>query len=111
GDRMVAMTGAASAAALAALAVPACLSPPPYEPPSSAMTYAEENGGATVAAEGFVLHFASGNGFHFPDVLAIDGANTLGRDATAPCYAEDGVGLVLYPTPRISASGSAAVTT
>jgi hypothetical protein len=115
---MVAMTRA-PAVALAALAawtlssacLSSCLALPHYEPPPSALSYAEDSGGATVAAEGFVLHFAGGTGFHFPDVLAIDGVNTLGRDATAPCYAEDGVGLVLYPTPRISANTSAAVTT
>ena len=116
---MVAMTRAARAAllapaALAALATTACLSTPAYEPPPSALTFGDDTGGgggASVSAEGFVLHFAGGAGFHFPDVHAVDGTNIIGRDTTAPCYAEDGVGLVLFPTPRISALTGALVTT
>jgi len=107
---MVAMTRGSGLAAALALAGSACLSVPPYEPPPSALTYAEDAGGASVAAEGFVLHFAGG-GFHFPDVLAVDGINTLGHDQNTKCYAEDGVGMVIYPTARISASTTAAVTT
>jgi hypothetical protein len=75
------------------------------------LTYAEDASGATVATDHLVLHFAGGSGFHFPDVLAIDGINVIGRDTTAPCYSEDGIGMVLFPTPRIGANTSAVITT
>ena len=104
------MTRTGLAAAPAALAATACLSAPPYQPPPSALTYTEEAGGATVSAEGFALRFAS-TGFHYPDRLAVDGIDTLGHDSKTPCFAEDGVGMVIYPTPRISASTKATVTT
>ena len=105
------MTRAGLAAALAAVAATACLSVPPYQPPPSALTYTENAGGATISADGFALRFASGPGFHFPDALTVDGINTLGHSDATPCYAEDGVGMVIYPTPRISASTKAIVTT
>lgn len=103
------MTRTGLAAALAALAATACLSVPPYQPPASALTYTEAGGGASISGEGFVLHFAGGPGFHFPDALTVDGINTISSAAT-PCYAESGVGMVLYPTPRINAATSVVTT-
>lgn len=97
------------AAAPVALAAAACLSVPPYQPPASALTYTEDAGGTTVAADGFALHFAGGSGFHFPDALTVDGINTI-SSAPTPCYAESGVGMVLYPTPRINAATKAVTT-
>lgn len=109
---MVALTRAALASVVAAVPAAGCLSIPRYEPPPSALSYAEDgSGGATVATGDFALHFASGPGFHFPDALTIGGTDVIDHEATAPCYGEDGVGLMISPTPRISAATGAPVTT
>lgn len=112
---MVAMTrpaAAAAAAAIAAGALAGCLSLPPYDPPASTLSYHDDDGGgASISGEHFAMHFSGGPGFHFPSFLGIDGADTLGHDTTAPCYGEDNVGLVLFPTPRIAANTTAPVTT
>jgi hypothetical protein len=107
-----AVTRAGGAALASALAATGCLSVPPYEPPASTLSYHDDDGGgASISGEHFVIHFSGGPGFHFPSFLGIDGADTLGHDLTAPCYGEDNVGVVLFPTPRIAANTSAAVTT
>lgn len=92
--------------AAALLALAGCLSVPAYAP-EVAVTYTESGTGGTAAGPGFALHFADGNGFHFPDALLIDGNDVLGH-ATAPgCADEDEAGIAVSPTMRISAHGGA----
>lgn len=99
------MTRRFTAWALAALPAAACLSTPSYDPQVK-VTYTEDGtgatAGATVAAPGFALHFAAGDHFHLPDMLAIDGTDVLGHDAMATCFGENDAGLQLSPSGRIS---------
>jgi hypothetical protein len=102
---------AASAASIigpgsAAAVFAACLSVPPYSPPTL-VSYAEADGGATVEADGFQLHFAGGSGFHFPDSLRYGSAELIGSDTAARCLDESGAGFLLFPTPRISGDAAA----
>jgi hypothetical protein len=96
----------------AAVLATGCLSTPPYKP-EDAVSFTETGTGApgttggTVAGLGFALHFADGNGFHFPDTLTIDGDNVLGHDATSECFGQDELGFLIAPTSRISAHGGA----
>lgn len=83
-----------------------CLSIPPYEPAVS-VSYTESGTGGTAAGPGFALHFADGDGFHFPDALLIDGTDVMGHEPAPGCFAEDEAGIAFSPTPRISAHGGA----
>ncbi|HEY0481939.1 MAG TPA: hypothetical protein VGD37_30685 [Kofleriaceae bacterium] len=101
--------GAATAAtaAFAALAgLGACLSIPPYQS-RNGVSVADDATGSTVAGPRFALHFAGGAGFHFPDALTIDGHDVLGHEAQATCFDQDEAGVLIFPTPRISAITSA----
>jgi hypothetical protein len=80
-----------------------CFSIPPYEPEVS-VSYTAAGTGAVVAGPGFSLRFADGTGFHFPDELKIDGADVMGHESAPGCFGEDGIGVVIAPTERISAS-------
>jgi hypothetical protein len=92
---------------LAAALATGCLSVPRYEPEVS-VSFRENGTGGTLAGPGFALRFADGDGFHFPDELAVDGRDVLGHDPAAGCFAPDEAGLLISPTPRISAHSEAA---
>ncbi|HEU4730890.1 MAG TPA: hypothetical protein VFT22_23505 [Kofleriaceae bacterium] len=98
--------GVVQAAVLAAAPAAACLSEPGYQP-ASAVSFGADGTGAVVAGAGFALHFASGNGFHLPDALKLDGVDLLGHDPDARCFAESEAGFLIVPTPRISPDGAA----
>jgi hypothetical protein len=100
------MRGAIAAAAAAVIAT-GCFSVPAYQP-EQAVSYTETGTGGTAAGPGFALHFAGGDGFHFPDALMVDGSDVMGHDATQECFNENELGVLISPTPRISATGGAA---
>jgi hypothetical protein len=83
-----------------------CLSTPPYQP-ETAVSYTPAGAGGTVAGPGFQLQFAADTAFHFPDALLIDGVDVLGHESMPGCFGEDEAGVLIAPTPRISATGSA----
>lgn len=90
----------------AAVIATGCLSTPPYKP-EDAVSFTETGTGGTATGLGFSLHFAEGNGFHFPDALMIDGVDLMGHDTTAECFGQDELGFLIAPSPRISAHGGA----
>lgn len=90
----------------AALLATGCLSVPAYEPERS-VSYTEAGAGARVTGPDFVVHFADGDGFHFPDALLIDDNDVLGHERMPACFDEDESGFLISPTPRISAHGPA----
>jgi hypothetical protein len=102
--------GVTSGSLLCAALAAGCYSVPPYEP-EEAVYYEEVGTGGTASGPGFALRFADGAGFHFPDALLIDGVDVLGHDTGQSCFDQDGVGFVIAPSPRISASGGATVVT
>src|SRR6185503_12262756 len=73
----------------------------------SPLIYTPSGEGAAVIGPGFDFRFASDSAFHFPDGLTIDNVNVLGHDVAAGCFNEDEVGILIAPTPRISAHGGA----
>jgi hypothetical protein len=102
-----------------------CFSVPPYEP-QTGLSYTESDAGGAVvggpgvgvgfsggsgsAGGGFSLRFADGPAFHFPDALMIDSVDVMGHEpSSVTCFREDEVGLLVAPTPRISAHGAATV--
>jgi hypothetical protein len=89
-----------------ALVAPACLSTPPYQPETK-VSYAPAGAGGTVTGPGFELQFAADSAFHFPDALRIDGVDVLGHESMPGCFEEDEAGVLIAPTPRISAHGGA----
>src|SRR5262249_55699510 len=105
---VVAMRSARAAPWALAMLTTGCLSIPPYQP-EVAVSYsaASATSGAAVTGPGFKLQFAGGDAFHFPEALFIDGTNVLGRDPAPGCFDEDEAGVLIAPTPRISAHGSA----
>lgn len=93
-----------AAVAAGSTLVAACLSTPPFRGPevTALVGYSEDgNGGGTITAPSFALHFAGGNGFHFPDQLVIDHVDVMGH-ATTPCWGQSGTGISVVPMPRIS---------
>ena len=95
-----------------------CFSEPPYEP-ETGVVFSESAagaaaGGGTVTGRGpgsaFALRFADGPGFHFPDSLTVGGTEILGREISPGCFREDQIGVLIAPTARVSASGTAPVT-
>lgn len=101
------MTTMRSGLAAAAVFATGCFSVPPYEP-EVRVSYTEAGTGGTATGPGFALRFAGGDGFHFPDALMIDGVDVMGHEVepAAECDAEDGVGLRISPSNRISATGA-----
>jgi hypothetical protein len=87
-----------------------CFSVPPYKP-EGGVTYTEAGTGAIIAADGFALRFADGAGFHFPDSLVIGDVDVMGHEPAPGCFREDETGLLIAPSPRISAHGPAEVVT
>jgi hypothetical protein len=83
-----------------------CLSTPPYQP-ETLVSYRPVGAGGIVAGPGFELQFADDSAFHFPDALRIDGVDVLGHESMPGCFHEDEAGVLIAPTPRISAHGDA----
>jgi len=100
------ISAAAAASAVAAALAAGCLSIPPYQP-KNGVTRSEDATGTRVTGPGFALHFAGGDGFHFPDALTIDGHDVMGHESSPACFGQDGTGVLIYPTPRISPTGTA----
>ncbi|TMQ03095.1 MAG: hypothetical protein E6J90_42630 [Deltaproteobacteria bacterium] len=108
----------AATAVVAGVAAAACLSLPPYRgEPLMSYQDKDEDGGATITGSGFVLHFASGSGFHLPDSLKVGDAEVMGHvgsdsinPMTSSCDSESETGIKLAPTPRISPDSIAPAT-
>lgn len=86
----------------ALVALGACVDVPAFAPPGSIVL-----DGYTVSGEGFSLHFASGDAFHYPDSFVVGGRQLLGTTETADCASEDGFGMAMYPAPRVSGGETA----
>lgn len=80
----------------------ACVDIPAFAPPG-----AIELDGSTFRGQGFSIHFAEGDRFHYPDSFVIGSREILGASASANCAYEDGIGLALYPAPRVSGGETA----
>jgi hypothetical protein len=99
------MTATRRTMCVAAALATGCLSTPAYQP-ETVVSYKPAGAGGTVEGPGFELQFAD-SAFHFPDALRIDGVDVLGHESMPGCFEEDEAGVLIAPTPRISASGDA----
>jgi len=93
-------------AGVTALLAAGCLSTPPFQP-ESGLKYTANGPGGTVAGPGFELQFSRDPGIRFPDALRIDGTDVLGHETMPGCFGTDEAGILIAPTPRISAHGGA----
>lgn len=76
------------------------------------VVFTEDGTGGNVDGGWFRVHFSNiPTGFHFPDLLAIDGVDHLGHAPAANCHAEDATGMALHPSERIAAYTAANIGT
>lgn len=96
--------------AAAAVLAAGCFDVPPFAPAGAVAFEERGTGGVVTGTAGtlpFTLHFAEGNGFHFPDQLLVGETDVFGHHAAAGCFEEDEVGIIIDPTPRLSANSGA----
>jgi hypothetical protein len=85
-----------------------CLSIPPYQPEIS-VSYTEAGSGGTATGPDFILQFADGPDFHFPNALKIDGIDVMGHEMMPGCSDQDESGAQIAPTLRISPHSGAMI--
>jgi hypothetical protein len=99
--------------AIGACVACACTSVPDFHPDNGLSWESQGTGGFVRGSMGgpFALHFADGEGFHFPDALTIGGMslNLVGHSESTGCGFEDRIGVALFPAHRISAEAESSV--